>query len=310
MIRPERKVFMLDGGAGRILTAIPALKKYARLNPKKEFYIVAQGWADLFLGIKECQDKVFVPDHKGLFNLIVKDSILITPEPYRLWSYYNQKTSLVEAFDEIINETDDHSDLELPSMVLSKAEELSGYNVVAEARNQQGKKKTIVIQPFGRSAKVEKGIVIDEETRSLEHPVYLQLVEKLSTRYNLILFAEKDFFLKEDTFTIKLTTDMRRWAGIINAADYFIGCDSLGQHIARGFNKPGTVILGSTFAKNTSYPDWFNIFEKDAEKTYLPIRITGFDCYLSNFSNDRIMDFDSKEINDLYKSIVHHCEGK
>lgn len=310
MKRPERKVFMLDGGAGRILTAIPALKKYARLNLGKEFYILAYGWADLFFGIKELQDRVFVPDHKGLFNSIIKESVLVTPEPYRLWSYYNQKVSLAEAFDEIINETDDHSDLETSNIILSKSEELCGYNVVAEAKQQKGKKKTIVIQPFGRSARIEKGIVIDEESRSIEHPIYLRLIEKLSSRYNLILFAEKDFFIKEDTFTVKLTADMRRWAGIINAADYFIGCDSLGQHMARGFNKPGTVVLGSTFAKNTSYPDWFNIFEKKIDKTYTPIRILGLDCHLANLHNDRIMDFDEKEINQLYKSIVEHVEGK
>ena len=33
-------VFIIDGGAGRAIAAIPALLKYHRLNPKKDFRIL------------------------------------------------------------------------------------------------------------------------------------------------------------------------------------------------------------------------------------------------------------------------------
>jgi hypothetical protein len=310
MEKPTRKVFTLDGGAGRILCAIPALKKYARLHPDEDFRVIVWGWDTLLWSIPELQDRVHSIDQKGLFNELIKDSIIVSPEPYRQWSYYNQKKSLAQVFDEIINETDNHSDLELPKLQLCKTEEVNGLNVVNDVKAAQQKEKTIIIQPFGRGARNERGIIVDDETRSLEHPVYLKLAEKLAANYNLILFAEPAMFLEADKFTFKVNTDIRTWAGIINAADYFVGCDSLGQHIARGLNKPGTVIMGSTFVINTTYPDWFNIIENEKiEKTYSPIRILNLDSHLANRKNDRLMDFDEEQLEKIYKSIVSHLEN-
>ena len=40
-------------------------------------------------------------------------------------------------------------------------------------------------------------------------------------------------------------THIRVWMGIIQQADHFIGCDSVGQHIAYAFDKTVTVIIGS-----------------------------------------------------------------
>ena len=49
--------------------------------------------------------------------------------------------------------------------------------------------------------------------------------------------------------------DLNKWAGVINAADFFLGCDSVGQHFAHAMNKPATVITGATYPENISYPD-------------------------------------------------------
>ena len=40
------------------------------------------------------------------------------------------------------------------------------------------------------------------------------------------------------------------WMGVINSADYFLGCDSIGQHMAYALKKPSTVVIGSTFPEN------------------------------------------------------------
>jgi ADP-heptose:LPS heptosyltransferase len=71
--------------------------------------------------------------------------------------------------------------------------------------------------------------------------------------------------------------DLLKWAGIINAADYFVGCDSVGQHLANALKKPATVVIGSTFPENISYPDNKNFTLIDngtGKRTYSPIRIT------------------------------------
>ena len=76
------------------------------------------------------------------------------------------------------------------------------------------------------------------------------------------------------------------------------------------FNKPGTVIFGSTFPINVSYPNWFNIIEKPGIKKYNPIRIAGLDGILSDRLNDRMMDFSDDELTNIYNNIVKDIENK
>ena len=311
----RRKVFTLDGGAGRAITAIPALEKYAKAHPDEDWNIVIGGWDTLFFGNPLLQDRTFSMDVKGLFENIIKDSDIIHPEPYTLWEYYNQKCSLAEAFDKVINETDDHSDLGKPNMYLCKAEEKGAANAIAAVKAKQNKDITIVIQPFGRSARVDNGDIIDDSSRSIDPSVYQRLVKKLSQKYNIVFMGEGEFakeIEEEDTYSEKpQLPDLRAWSAIIEGCDYFIGCDSVGQHIARAFDIPGTVILGSTFAENISYPDWFQIIDdKKTEKRYSPIRICGFDNHLADRLNDRLMEFDDEEVTDIYTRIVKDIKEK
>tara|TARA_R100001443_G_scaffold66596_1_gene75619 strand:- start:709 stop:1656 length:948 start_codon:yes stop_codon:yes gene_type:complete len=311
----RKKVFHLDGGAGRVICALPALEKYAKKNPDKDFNIIVGGWDSLTYGNRLLQDKTYGMDVKGIFNLLIKDNDLIHPEPYLLWEYYNQKCSLIEGFDKIINESDDHSDLEPPKLYLNKTEEKGAANLIAQVESKQNKSTTIVIQPFGRSARVDNGDIIDDSTRSLEQDVYQKLVKKLSQKYNIIFMGDPEFVQvvsQEDTISEKpQIPDIRAWAAIIEASDYFIGCDSMGQHMARAFNIPGTVILGSTYAENITYTDYFQIIEKEnVEKTYSPIRAVGFDSHLADRLNDGLMNFDDDQINQMYNKIVKDIKEK
>ena len=311
----RKKVFSIDGGAGRAICAIPALEKYARLHPDEDWNIIIGGWDTLYFGNPLLQKRTYSMDVKGVFENLIRDSQIIHPEPYTLWEYYNQKCSLIEGFDKIINETDDHSDLGKPNLYLCKAEEKNAANMLAGVKSKQSKDLTIVIQPFGRSARVDNGDIIDDSTRSIEPHVYQQLVKKLSQKYNIILMAEPDFInivSQDDQVSEKPQgVDLRFWTAVIESVDYFIGCDSVGQHMARAFDIPGTVILGSTFAENISYPDYFNIIEnKNIERTYSPIRITGFDNHLADRMNDKLMDFNEEEVDEIYKSIVKDIKEK
>ena len=80
--------------------------------------------------------------------------------------------------------------------------------------------------------------------------------------------------------------------------------------MARAVGTPGTVIIGSTFAVNTSYPDYFNIIDKGTAKKYSPIRIAGLDTMLSNRLNESAMRFSDVELNDIYNKIVQDIERK
>jgi ADP-heptose:LPS heptosyltransferase len=102
---------------------------------------------------------------------------------------------------------------------------------------------------------------------------------------------------------------LRVWAAIIESSDYFIGCDSVGQHLAYTFDKPGTVILGSTFGINVSFPEHFNIVEKKgAKKVYSPIRIAGFASEEADRLNDTLMDFSKEELKTIIAGIKEHIK--
>jgi len=307
-----KKVIVIDGGAGRIISAIPALEKCVKNNKSDDIKIIIFGWDNIVWGNHLLQDITYNSSTKGIFDVVFKDAdVVISPEPYRLPDYYNQKLSLTEAFDVIINNSNDHSDLPPLKIHLNKAEEKTAANLIAEVKNQQKKQKTIIIQPFGRSARVDRGDVIDDSSRGLDSSSYLKLVKKLSTKYNMILFAEKEFHLPQDAFTFKPEADLRLWSSFISACDYFVGCDSVGQHIARAFNKPGTVLIGSTFPINVTYTDWFNIIEKhDVPKKYSPIRCCDLDSHLADRYNDRLMDFSDDEIHNIFLEIVKDIEKK
>jgi len=310
----RRKIFAIDGGAGRAIAAIPALEKYAKNHKEEDWAIVVFGWDILFFGNPLLQDRVYSADVKGIFNSLLKDSDIISPEPYRVWEYYNQKCSLSEAFDKLINQTDDHSDIGKPNLTLNKAEEKMAANIIADVKSKQNKDITIVIQPFGRSARIDNGDIIDDSTRSIEPHVYYKLVKKLSQKYNIIFMGEPEFANQvnlEDSISAKLQLDLRGWAAVIEGSDYFIGCDSVGQHMARAFDKPGTILLGSTFAINTTYPDYFQIIENEnVEKVYSPIRLCGLDSHLADRLNDRYMDYSDEQVEEIYKLIVKDIKEK
>ena len=303
-----KKVFVINGGAGRVICALPALQKYYKKHGP-DFYILSESGIDFFVGHPELQDLAFELNHKGLFENIIKPNDLVSIEPYREHGYYNQKRSLSESFDWLINNTEDHSDLEKPKIVLSKLEEINALDVINNVKEHHGKKKTVVIQPFGRGCTLHKsGHTIDPSSRSLSTDDYFYISEKIRKKYNLITFNELKFDNDQNMY---VDTNIRQWSAIIESADYFVGIDSVGQHMAYAFDKPGSVILGSTFAENISYPNHFNILEKkDVKRKYSPIRIHGLDGELIDRYNDTCMDFTRKELDEITNKILSHIKRK
>lgn len=272
-----KKAFAINGGAGRVLCAIPALEYYKK-NIDNDVIIIAEAWMELFLLSPALRHNVYHVAHKGLFEDKLKDREIESPEPYRLNAYFNQKANLIQAFDKIINQLDSVPETKQINLELGKMEQVYGHNLVSQVKAQFGKEKAIVIQPFGSGVKLEGNFVIDTSGRSLELRDFTRLVEELSKNYAVILMAPfKIPTEKPMQAAVPEDADLLKWAGIINAADYFLGCDSVGQHLANGLKKPATVIIGSTFPENISYPEnkSFTIIDNGKDKrTYSPIRIT------------------------------------
>ena len=302
-----KKVVFVNGGAGRVIASIPALEELDRRGDLAG--IVCEGGMEVFLGHPTLQDKTFDVNHKGLFESLIKDNELITTEPYRDHEYYNQRSSLQQSFWwDILGERTDKN--VKPTFVLSKTEEMGAMGILSQVKQQNQKEKTIVIQPFGRSSNMGPGVVFDSSSRSIEQATFIELVGELSKDYNIIYMGEHKLdVVNLPLFQPQETVPLRVWAAVIEASDYFIGCDSVGQHMAYAFNKPGTVICGSTFPVNITYPEHFNIIEKkDAKRAYSPIRICGFGCEEADRLNDTLMDFSKEELKSIIANIRSHIK--
>ena len=298
------KAFFLNGGAGRVLTAIPALEKSIQKNPNN--IIVAEAWPELFLMSPTLRDCSYVPNTKNLFEDKILQRECITPEPYRLNAYYNQNGNLSQAFDMLINELDEIPDIEPIKLEISKRDQVFGYNFIDDAKQNLRKEKAIVFQPFGSAATIEGRFIIDSTGRSFELADALYMIEQLKEEYVIIMMSTFPIPTDQD-LGILTPKDLNlvQWAGIVNAADGFLGCDSIGQHFAHALDKPAAVVIGGTAPENISYPHnkKFKIFDLGAGKRkFAPMRVTFDPAY--DLNNEGLMLMDDKikkEILDVVK---------
>lgn len=271
-----KKAFFINGGAGRVLCSIPALEYYKQ-NTDPDVVIVAEAWPEIFLSTS-LRDNVWPSGSKTLFD-ILKDKEIDSPEPYRLNAYFNQRVNLIQAFDMLINGVDQSVESKPIKLDIGKNDQIYGYNLINQVKTQFQKQKAVVFQPFGSGVRMEGNFIWDASGRSFELRDVFRIVEELAKDYAVILMSQ-----------IKIPTDkpigaaipdnasLLQWMGIINACDYFVGCDSMGQHYAHALGKPATVVIGSTYPENISYPNNkdFTIIDNAKEtRTYQPYRITG-----------------------------------
>lgn len=304
--------FFINGGAGRVICSIPAFEKFQEENPNDDFIIVCEGGTDFYKGHPTLSNRVYDNWHKGLFEQFIKDRNCVTPEPYRVWEYYNQKCSLAQAFDIEINKKGVR-DLPAPSVHINKIEMVQGANVVEEVKKVTGFDKAIVIQPFGRSVEQIGDFIVDATSRSFQINNIISIINILKKEYAVIVMSEMPVRV-EDTDNGKYPVaqpnlpNLRAWAGVIQVADHFIGCDSVGQHIVKALGKTATVVTGSTYPINISYPNDpdFDIIDVGAGKrVYSPIRIA-MDEERDRL-NDEAMELTDKQIKEICDSVRKHA---
>lgn len=288
---------LIDGGIGRTITAIPALEKFVTKNPNT--YIITHGWTPIILGNPILTNYVFDNSTKNLFHRI-KDSVILKPEPYFNSDYLNGKINLADAFNQVINH--DKEKMYVPKLYLAQ-QEIKNTNVV-----KKGTTPTIAFQPFGSTAVITQDNVEDNTLRSLNKQTTLEIIKLLKSEgVNIFLVTDKQIpWLQRSDFVDYYPNNIRDLAATIYNCDYFIGIDSSAQHIARCFDKPGTVIIGGTNPINVTYPDHFNLFNHDSNRVYMPYRISDFDFWLGEIQNANILNFDNKKMKDCIANIKKH----
>jgi hypothetical protein len=302
MDQKRTKAFFINGGAGRVLCSIPAFEKYYEESGDRDFIIVCEGGTELFKGHPFLDAKSYDHWHKNIFVDKIKHMDVITPEPYRVWEYYNQQVSLSQAFDICINNRGIR-DLPLPRLNLSKEELSQGSKIISEVKEKLKKTKVAIIQPFGRGVHEANGIILDSTGRSMEVENVISIIRKLQENgWAVVLFSELKPNLKEANLKDEIAqpdgATLRIWASIIKHSELFIGCDSVGQHLSKVLEVPTITILGSTFPINVSYAetDKFKIVDLgENSRQYSPIRIVMDEAIDRN--NERLM-FMTPEIED------------
>lgn len=300
-------IIALDGGFGRIITAIPALLKYYKNHPDEEWYITIPGWDFITWGFPELQERTFNPDTHGSFNLYWKANKVISPEPYRLPAYYRNEISLREAFDICINDSVDHSDLPQMQLMPSIQEKRKAHDIIEIAKSTHKKSKTILLQPYGSTAIFHSSGIFDDSLRSIPEPMLKYFIDNLSKDYNLIFMGAKEFH-NIKTYKPEPDPNLREWAAIIGAVDYFIGCDSCGQHICKALNTNASVVIAGTHRVNVTYDD-FHIIERDVPFYPDAMRISNFHSHMSSRLNEPRINFTQEEIKKAYEEIVNRIEG-
>jgi hypothetical protein len=73
------KIINIDGGIGRVITALPALLKYHQNHLNEEWYVSIMGWDYIPLGIPQLQERSFNPDTKGVWeNIFLKADKIVS----------------------------------------------------------------------------------------------------------------------------------------------------------------------------------------------------------------------------------------
>ena len=180
--------------------------------------------------------------------------------------------------------------------------------MINEVKEKTKKEKVIVFQPFGRVSKKDNEELIDVSGRSFEMENTMSLIRQLGKQYGIMLMSEFaiDFAKYQINFPIAAPqgVHVRIWSAVIKMCDHFLGCDSLGQHLANAFDKTATVVFGSTFPQNVSYPDnnKFDIIDMNKDnRIYSPIRIT-MDEYADR-ANEDAMQMDTEVENRIVQSV-------
>jgi len=276
------KAFFVNGGYGRVVSSIPAFELYEKESGDEDFIIICEGGTDAFKGHPSLDDRTYDVWHKKLFEDKIKDKDVVTTEPYRIWEYYNQKCSIAQAFDIAINGKG-LREIPKPEIYLSNQEMIDGQGIIDEVKKKLKKDKVIIIQPFGRGIGEHNGQLTDPSARSIRLPDLKEIVKKLQKEeFAVIMMSEFKFDFKsksdlKDEFAIPEGVGLRQWAAAIKLADHFLGCDSVGQHLAAAVGTESTIVLGSTFPVNVSYPDndLFEVVDLGMHsRVYDPIRIT------------------------------------
>lgn len=285
------KVVMVEGGIGRVISAVPAVEELA----SKEEVIVVTHWADVFANNPKIK-RLYQPNSPYLFEDVIQKNDVICPEPYHLPAYYRDEIHLVNAFHKLINGNEPEG-VDEPSLYLRRDEINSGETIIQSIKQKNDNKPVIAFQFVGAGFNPQS--MFDPTNRSLPEWITKRIVEEIDA----IFINCGHIGLPIPRVITKENTPIRELFSIINSVDYVIGIDSFMCHVAAAFKKAGTFFYGSTSPKQLGYSRFQNIQRAGYPKGHKPFRFAHDEKV-----SDGAMDFSKEDVDMAIDAIKKHLK--
>lgn len=232
------KAININGGLGRIVCALPALKILQEQEP--ETLIIMGGWEELFLstGLN------VVEAGSVTIGKMLEGYDVITPEPYYQSGYreglYDMREAFARALGVELVEPIDYGFRPCPDACMKLLKHL------LELPDAKGKPVAVIqVKASG-----------ENNIRDLNKDTTLNAVQALKDEgYFPVLIGDMGMSYDIPCYVFQKTS-LTDFIALIAICDLFVGGDSAGMHIAKAFKKQGIIYLTST-AGIMYYPEWF-----------------------------------------------------
>ncbi len=285
-------VVQIDGGIGRTICTIPALKRLSERFPNRKL-IILTGHTSIFENIPFIH-RVYKLDNDYLWDDVIKTGEFLYPEPYYNYLYYTQEHHLIQSFNFLLN----GEDTLLPSeLFLTKEERSWGEQFISERKKELGNKSIAVLQMFGAGGCFVDNDFLDATNRSVHPENVEKLVEGLK---NDLAFINASHIPISSPYVWQQDFSIRQLFSIIKACDMLLTIDSLSSHVGAVWGKPGVLLLGGTFQENVGYTHYTTIQRSEYPRLYFPNRFGG----KFELQDNRTMQFTDTEIDNIIAAVL------
>lgn len=246
------RIFSISGGMGKSIAATPVLKHLRLMYPNDELVLLT-AWDNIFYNNPYI--KVFRFNEYKYFHedYIEKGALINNINPYDDIEYRQGKIHLTQAFAKVWGIKNYKEIKPIPIVNIPLELEINAKKEINDMKNKF-KQPLIVVQYLG-ATKYENGIIYPSGRENID--LFTKIVDKLSQRYIVLLMKlvqQPMINIKKDNI-LTLTKDAHymKWFAYIKYADFFVGIDSSGQHMAATVNTPSVVVFGRTNPKNLAY---------------------------------------------------------
>jgi hypothetical protein len=225
------RAIYIDGGLGRVIAALPALRA------SKSLVIVA-GWEELFANTD------IEHASAGATNLVtaLHEVDIYSPEPYHTSKFRCGEQNLVESFNSLLGTEGEDYGLFANQFICN--DWMGKFEEIEEAKGR-------------RVALIQVRASGDTNARDLTEEMSLNAVEACFAAglYPVVVGSPPLFDMPCPYFE----TSMSDFIALMSISTLFIGGDSSGMHLAKAMDTPGIICLTST-AGHRMYPEHFKEF--------------------------------------------------